>query len=177
MSLSQGCPNGRRFSSLAAADYAVFKGADGNPEKCSRCPWWHLQAPAEHTGFSIGVKLKIRIRAGDGDALDALCESCGVWLGRTLGEVQHLVARGMGGTSLAVLNSAANGSLLCGAVALQSGCHWIAETRDASMGLKGFWIKGRKDPRLVPMTLFDGREVYRSVDGRYLETAPVLEAA
>jgi hypothetical protein len=123
------------------------------------------------------VKLMIRKRAGNGDPAEALCESCGAYLGRLLGEVQHIVARGAGGTSLIVLNGAANGALLCGSAAWRSGCHGVAESRDADMGLKGFFILYRKDPRLVPMTLFDGREVYRSENGLYLESAPVLEAA
>jgi hypothetical protein len=175
--LAQGCPNGRRFGSELAALKAVSKGADGTPFKCGRCPSWHLAEPAEHTGFSRAVKLLVRVRAGGGDLEKAACEACGVWCGPLLGEIQHIVARGMGGTSLAVMNSAANGSLLCGSAVLRSGDHGRAEARDTEMELKGFYVKGRKDPRLVKMTLFDGREVYRSEDGRYLDKAPLEVAA
>ena len=48
-------------------------------------------------------------------------------LGRLLGECQHIVCRGMGGTSLAVLNSPADAALLCGSAVLRSGCHGAAE--------------------------------------------------
>jgi len=175
--LSQGCPNGRRFGSELAALKAVSKGADGTPYKCARCPSWHLAEPAEHTGFSRAVKILVRLRAGGGDLEAAVCEACGVWCGPLLGEIQHVVARGMGGTSLAVMNGVANGSLLCGSAVLRSGHHGAAEARDPEMERNGFWIKGRKDPRTVPMTLWDGREVYRSEDGRYLDKAPGEMAA
>ena len=177
MSLSQGCLNGAKFGSEIAAIKAVAKGADGDPFKCTRCPWWHLRRPAEHTGFTAGTKFLIRCRAGGGDVHEARCESCGVWLGQTLGEVQHVVARGAGGTLLAVMNSAAAGALLCGAVAWQSGCHWEEEKRTAEMGARGFYVLGRQDPRMVSMILASGREVWRSEDGRYLDAAPVLGAA
>ena len=175
--MNRGCTKGTKFSSLPAAENAVARGADGVPFKCEICPWWHLAKPVEHTGFTTGTRLRIRRRAGAGDLLEAVCEACGVWLGRTLGEVQHVIAKGMGGTSLDVMNSAANGALLCGAVAWQTGCHWEAEKRTADMAAKGFYVLGSHDPRLVAMTLFDGRERFRSQDGQYLEHAPVLEAA
>jgi hypothetical protein len=175
--VNRGCTKGAKFSSLPAVQNAISRGADGIPFKCGICPWWHLKKPVEHTGFTIGVRLRIRRRAGNGDVLEAVCEACGVWLGRTLGEIQHVIARGMGGTSLEVMNSAANGSLLCGAVAWQTGCHWEAEKRTAVMGAKGFYVGGSQDPRLVAMKLFDGRERYRSEDGQYLESAPALEVA
>lgn len=175
--IGRGCANGRRFETSLAAYKAVAKGADGTPFKCRLCPAWHLAEPAEHTGFSAAVRLLVRQRAGSGDALDAMCESCGIYLGRLLGECQHVVARGIGGTSLAIMNSAANGALLCGSAVLRSGCHGAAEKRDPEMELKGFYVKGRKDPRLVPMTLFDGRKVWRSEDGSYLDAAPLECAA
>lgn len=177
--IRRGCINGYPFSSEAAAEWAVAKGADGTPFKCARrpCPWWHLAEPAVHTGFSAAVKLLVRLRAGGGDLEAAVCEACGIWCGPRGGEIQHVVARGMGGTSLAVMDSAANGSLLHGSAVLRSGCHGAAERRELEMQLRGFFIKGRKDPRTVPMTLHDGREVYRSEDGLYLDKAPAGVAA
>lgn len=175
--LDRGCVNGRRFGTEIAAFKAVAKGADGTPFKCKSCPSWHLAEPPAHTGFSAPVKLLVRQRAGAGDALDAMCESCGTWLGRSGGEVQHIVARGMGGTSLAIMNGAANGALLHGSAVLRSGCHGAAEERDPEMELRGFFIRGRRDPRTVPMTLFDGREVWRSEDGLYLNEPPIGVAA
>ena len=103
------------------------------------------------TGFSPKVKLQVRTRAGNGDPDDARCECCGIWLGRYGGQVQHIVARGMGGTSNPVLATAANGALLCGTA--QSGDHGLAESRDAEMGAKGFWLPQGTDPRTVPMML------------------------
>ncbi|HZR50048.1 MAG TPA: hypothetical protein VFB06_11070 [Streptosporangiaceae bacterium] len=177
MSLNRGCVNGRSLGTETAALKAVAKGADGTPYKCSRCPSWHLAEPAEHTGFSRAVKILVRQRAGGGDIEQALCEACGVWCGPLLGEIQHIVARGMGGTSLAVLNSPANSGLLCGSAVLRSGCHGAAEKRDPQLEIRGFYIKGGRDPRTVPMTLYDGREVYRTEDGRYAKKPPVEAAA
>lgn len=131
------------------------------------------------TGFSRAVKLLVRTRAGNGDPDEARCECCGVWLGRYEGQIQHLVARGMGGTSNPVLSTAANGALLCGTA--QSGDHGLAESRDREMGAKGFWLPQGTDPRLVPMMLASehgsGITVWRSVDGRYLFEAPEADAA
>ena len=127
------------------------------------------------TGFSSRVRLLVRTRAGGGDPYDACCEACGIWLGRYEGQVQHLVARGMGGTSNPVLKTAANGALLCGTA--QSGDHGLAESRDREMGERGFWLPQGTDPRYVPMTLFGGVEVWRSEDGRYLYQRPEAVAA
>ena len=122
------------------------------------------------TGFSAAVKLAVRTRAGNGDPDEARCECCGIWLGRHGGQVQHIVARGMGGTSNPVLKTAANGALLCGTA--QSGDHGLAESRDREMGVKGFWLPQGTDPRTVPMTLWSGGTVWRSGDGRYLTEQP-----
>lgn len=125
-------------------------------------------------GFSTRTRLLVRTRAGSGDPFDACCECCGIWLGLHGGQVQHIVARGMGGTSNPVLKTAANGALLCGTA--QSGDHGLAESRDPEMGARGFWLPQGTDPRLVPMTLFGGVEVWRSEDGRYLFQAPAVAA-
>ncbi len=122
------------------------------------------------TGFSRAVKLAVRKRAGDGHAEDAQCECCGIWLGRYGGQVQHVVARGMGGTSNPVLKTAANGALLHGTA--QDGDHGLAESRDPEMRRKGFWLPQGTDPRTVPMILWSGRTVWRSEDGHYLDKAP-----
>jgi hypothetical protein len=175
--LAASCPNGAKFSCEAAAEYAVVKGADGTPYKCPRCPWWHLKRPAEHTGFTTGTKLLIRRRAGGGDPVYACCECCGRYLGQTLGEIQHVIARGMGGTSLEIMNSAANAALLCGSAIRRDGCHGAAEARSALIGARGFFVLGRQDPRAVSMILASGRAVWRSEDGAYLDTAPVVVAA
>ena len=136
-------------------------------------------AARTETGFSRAVKLAVRTRAGNGDANEARCECCGIWLGRYGGQVQHIVARGMGGTSSPVLKTAANAALLCGTA--QSGDHGLAESRDREMGAKGFWLPQGTDPRTVPMMLASehgsGITVWRSEDGRYLLEAPEGVAA
>jgi len=136
-------------------------------------------AARTETGFSRAVKLAVRTRAGSGDVNEARCECCGIWLGRYGGQVQHIVARGMGGTSSPVLKTAANAALLCGTA--QSGDHGLAESRDREMGAKGFWLPQGTDPRTVPMMLASehgsGITVWRSEDGRYLLEAPEGVAA
>jgi hypothetical protein len=137
-------------------------------------------APRQETGFSRRVKLQVRTRAGRGDAAEALCEACGLWLGRRHGECQHLVARGMGGTSNPLLSTAANAALLC------RGCHQTAESRDREMGARGFWLPQGTDPRMVPMMLASehgsGVLVWRAEDGLgpdgtgYLLQAPEVAA-
>lgn len=137
----------------------------------------HRQSRTE-TGFSRKVRLQVRTRAGNGDPDTAMCECCGIWLGRCGGQVQHLVARGMGGTSNPVLSTAANAALLCGTA--QSGDHGLAESRDREMGVKGFWLPQGTDPRMVPMMLASvhgsGISVWRSADGSYLFEAPEMAA-
>ena len=125
------------------------------------------------------MKLQVRTRAGGGDPDEARCECCGCFLGRYGGQVQHLVARGMGGTSNPVLKTAANAALLCGTA--QSGDHGLAESRDREMGAKGFWLPQGTDPRAVPMMLASehgsGVSVWRSEDGHYLFEEPEVRAA
>jgi hypothetical protein len=124
------------------------------------------------------VKLAVRARAGNGSAEEAQCEACGIWLGKYEGQIQHIVARGMGGTSNPVLSTAANGALLCGTP--QSGDHGLAESRDPEMGARGFWLPQGSDPRLEPMMLHSahgsGVLVWRSEDGRYLLEPPAVAA-
>jgi hypothetical protein len=135
--------------------------------------------PQRDTGFSQKVKLAVRTRAGNADPEKAQCEACGIWLGRYGGQVQHVVARGMGGTSNPVLSTAANAALLCGTP--QSGDHGLAESRDPEMGARGFWLPQGSDPRLEPMMLHSahgsGVLVWRGVDGSYLFEAPEVSAA
>ena len=127
-------------------------------------------------GFSPHVRLLVRTRAGGGDPHDACCECCGIWLGLHLGQIQHVVARGMGGTSNPVMRTAANAAALCGTA--QTGDHGRAERRDPEMRDRGFWLPQGSDPRLMPMTLFGGVEVWRSeTEARYLYEPPELVAA
>jgi hypothetical protein len=87
------------------------------------------------TGFSPAVRRLIRTRAGDGDPFDACCEACAFWLGEYGGQIQHIVARGKGGSRYR--NGAGNGALLCGTV--YEGCHGECEKRRPKMRERGFW--------------------------------------
>jgi hypothetical protein len=179
MTLSQGCPNGRRFKTELAAVKAVGKGADGKPFDCDRCGWWHLRVPEPVLGFSAEVKLLARIRSGRGDAAGAACEACGVRVGRHGGDIQHRVARGVGGCRDEVVNGLANAAVLC------RDCHRKAEARAPRMaaGDGGWWIKSGKgpehDPRFFPVLLRgEGERRWLSdTEPVYLEAAPGLEAA
>lgn len=135
-----------------------------------------LPARPRATGFSARVKLAIRVRAGNGDADAAACESCGRHLGRHGGQVHHLIGRGMGGSALAVVNGCANAALLCGTPQDKATCHGLATAFDAEIGARGFWLGHAADPRLEPMTLHTGRRALRTEDGRYLD-APQAGAA
>jgi hypothetical protein len=103
------------------------------------------------------VKLQVRTRAGNGNPDDAMCECCGIWLGRRHGQVHHRVGRGAGGCTDEVINGPANAALLCGTPL--TGCHGKATAFEAEMGAddKGFWIghgvTPEYDPRNVPVKL------------------------
>ena len=122
------------------------------------------------TGFPASVKLGVRTRAGNGDPDAAMCEATGVWLGRTGGEIQHRVARGMGGTSDPVKNSIVN------AVLLSTDAHRLAESRDRGSNEEGFWLRNGQDPALTPILLHSehgsGMTVWLGADGGYLFAAP-----
>lgn len=186
--MDRGCGCGVRvFDSELLAGKALIKGASlpgaGAVPKVAPCPRrpgaWHLVTPPDEAGFSRPVKLLVRARAGNGDAAGALCEACGTWLGRRLGQVHHLIGRGMGGCWDEVINGCANAALLCGTPA--TGCHGLATRFDREIGARGFWLPRGADPRLVPMMLASphgsGASVWRSEDGRYLTEAPAGAAA
>ena len=137
--------------------------------------------------FSPEVKLQCRTRAGNGCADDARCECCGCFLGRYGGQVQHRLARGIGGSKDPLVRSLANAALLCGTSVTPS-CHGDAESRDPErdMEAKGFVIRHGTgpdfDPRYVPVMLaspFGSRQMaWLSADGpEYLFQRPELELA
>ena len=77
--------------------------------------------------------------AGHGQIENACCEACLTWLGRHGGQIQHIKARGAGGSRDPELGSPAGGAMLCGTPS--SGCHGLCEARDEGMYAAGFWIK------------------------------------
>lgn len=136
---------------------------------------------SRRTGFSPAVKRAVRVRAGNGDPGAACCEACAVHLGEHGGEVQHRVARGMGGTSNPVLDSIVNAALLCGAAALRTGCHARAEARNADMHERGFWLRRGEDPAAVPIKTASPLgfwvTVWLDADGGYSTVTPKAVAA
>ena len=138
------------------------------------------KAPRD-TGFPRPVKLAIRARAGNRDPEAAECESCGTWLGRYGGEIQHRSARGAGGCRDEVINGPANGALLC------RRCHRICEGRDEHMGMDGagFWIKHGTTPEFDPRCVSvmwhvragSGVTVWLGEDGEYKYESPEARAA
>lgn len=132
------------------------------------------------TGFPAAVKLAIRTRAGNGDPDQAACEACGIWLGRYGGQIQHIYARGSGGSSLWLYRSAANGALLCGT--RYTGDHGLCEDRDPDMEAMGFWRRrnGLEKPGDYPIMLHGqggGVLVWLTPDGGYALKAPADGAA
>lgn len=137
------------------------------------------KAPRD-TGFPAAVRLLIRTRAGNGDPQNARCEACGVWLGEHGGQIQHIYARGAGGSAGRLYRSAANGCLLCGTSA--TGCHGLCENRDPHMFEKGFWRRrnGQEQPGGYPVTLHGhggGTIAWLTPGGRYAAAAPGEGAA
>jgi hypothetical protein len=185
---------GRRYKT--EVDAALSKGAlvgGKTPFECPLpgCGGWHLREamPGEprglarkvqaDTGFPPAVKLAIRARAGDGDPDNAVCEACGVWLGRYGGEIQHIIARGSGGTSLPEIGSVVNGCLLCGCAALRTGCHGRCEKRDPEMNERGFWRLHGERPGTTPLEMHGrdgGFTRWLTPDGHYSTTPTVGDA-
>jgi hypothetical protein len=200
------CGKGKSYASVEEAKHskAVVQLGATIEEDCWCCHRVHVLVPKDAsvpvatgrpsvwsvTGapeFTRRVKLLIRTRAGGGDPYQAACESCGIWLGEKGGEFQHRAARGIGGCRDAVINSAANGVLLCGVAALGIGCHGIVERHPDRMSEKGqgFWIRHgttpELDPRNVPIRLHANggseRLHWLTEDGQYRDTAPEELAA
>ncbi len=121
-----------------------------------------LRRAEPRTGFPPSVKRACRVRAGNGSIEEAACEACGRWLGRYGGQVQHIRARGTGGSS-----GIENAALLCGTP--QSGCHGACERRDARYRAMGFWLYSSDEPQ--PVMLHGeqgGATVWLTDDGRYV---------
>jgi hypothetical protein len=119
------------------------------------------------TGFSATVKAAVRERAR------YRCEACGAYLGDCGGQLQHRLARRMGGSRSPLISTAANAALLCGTP--NSGCHGRAESRDRDMNAEGFWLESWQSPLAEPIMLHgsgSGVTVWLTEDGHY-SLAPV----
>lgn len=137
----------------------------------------HTAAAQRETGFPEAVRRAVRARAGFGDPDQARCECHGIWLGRRGGEMQHRVARGMGGRGAAAppwINDVVNAALMC-----RPG-HRQAEARDERMHEAGFWLEAGQDPALVPIRLHGvaptgplrGGDTWLTPAGSYSITSP-----
>jgi hypothetical protein len=125
--------------------------------------------PGRDTGFSAAVKLAVRRRAGGGEAGLALCEACGTWLGQYGGDIQHVICRGMGGTSRPGIDSVVNAALMC------RRDHGIAEARDPEMYERGFWRHSWETVGACPLMLHGrdgGFTRWLLADGTYGTEAP-----
>lgn len=103
------------------------------------------------------------------------CAGCGKNVAGGEWSVQHRVARGMGGTSRADVNSPVNLVLLCGSATSPGGCHLACERRDPVMHERGLWLSSWEDPALVPVVIAvpGGLAVaWPWADGTYSVTGP-----
>lgn len=127
----------------------------------------------KRTGFSPAVILAARTRAGGGDPAQARCECHGHFLGLHGGEIQHIIARAMGGTSLTEINSVQNAAVMC-----EPG-HALAEARDPEMYERGFWRKRSEKVGAAPLMLHGadgGFTRWLTGDGGYSTEAPGVAA-
>lgn len=99
--------------------------------------------PRREARFSPKVRALIRERAQNA------CEACLTPLGEHGGQLQHIKARGAGGSRDPLLGSPAAGALLCGTP--QSGCHGLCEARDPGMYAAGFWVWSWETPGVKPV--------------------------
>jgi 5-methylcytosine-specific restriction enzyme A len=145
----------------------------------SRKPWTALQPaerprkPRRETGFPPAVRQAIRERAGH------RCEACAVPVPPGFGNIQHRLARKMGGSRDPVINSVANGALLCGTPL--TGCHGLCEARDRHMHEAGFWLENGERPGEVPVLLHgehgSGIRAWLTPEGGYSEYSPAARGA
>lgn len=117
------------------------------------------------SAFSPAVRRLIRGRAGN------RCEWCALFLPSGAGQLQHRVARGMGGSSNPLLGSPVNAVLLCGTPA--TGDHGRCEARDTEMHAAGMWLQQYENPLVVPILLHGRTLKWLAEDGTYSSEPPV----
>lgn len=130
--------------------------------------------PVRQTGFPPPVRKLIDHRDSDHGSLPAgfiRCQACGRVLPSDETEIQHRVARHMGGTRNPAISSVINGIRLCRM------CHRAAEGRNVILYDRGFW-RPQSDIghlELIPVVRWDRRAYYPTTDGRWLLEAPAGE--
>jgi hypothetical protein len=99
-----------------------------------------------------------------------------LYSGHPADDVQHRVARGMGGTADPVIAFG-----LVNLVSMCRPCHRVAESRDMGMYEMGYWRWQGENPALVPVMIFSehgsGMTVWLTPDGAYSTRAPGEAAA
>lgn len=107
------------------------------------------------------------------DRCQCSCEVCGAGLGPVRGvdwSTQHRLPRGMGGTSLAVVNGITNLLVVCGSAT--TGCHGWIETHRVDAGHAGWLLTHPQDPAAEPVLVVVGdtrRWVLLTTDGGYAD--------
>ena len=92
-----------------------------------------------------GPTQRVRELVNDRDGL--MCVCCGKWAGWER-NLQHRVARGMGGTRNEMANSPVN------LLTMLPACHQRVERRGEDDHAKGYWLWHYEDPALIPVVLF-----------------------
>jgi len=152
VTLKSKCACGTKtYRDQAAAERALVKVTDlglrkETPKRVAQCWYgqWHLEG-VKHVDTGPDRNTRALVMQRD----DWRCADCGDPVKGVAGvdySIQHRVARGDGGSSDPRTNSPANLILLCGSAT--TGCHRKAESRDAEMHRRGFWLKQSQHPRL-----------------------------
>lgn len=154
-------PRARR-GSMAAAVALVMSGEVTVAQAARECG-----VDADRLGDRAAAEFRRRVMERDHYA----CLECG----ELATEVQHRVARGMGGTAdPRIAFGLPNGVSLC------ARSHRLAEARDPGMYARGFWRWRGEDPARVPVHAFAeyGYELlWLLPNGETARTSPFEEAA
>ena len=126
-------------------------------DKCP-CKLVHVRKPAEPARLALPQPRRVPVRStspakaprdtGPSPAIRRLvrkrdggqCAGCGVNVTGIPFSIQHIIARGMGGTSRPDANSPGHLVLLCGSANTPGSCHLLCEQRDTEMHRRGLWL-------------------------------------
>lgn len=136
--------------------------AEGTPRPARKRP--------RQTGPSPKVRAIVWARFG------GRCAGCGALpAAGSPRSVQHIIARGVGGT-----NDLTNLVGLCGTATMPpDACHPRCERRDEEMHERRLWLKSTEaqESAFNPLVLWDGTRVFLTADGGYLPEAAAQRRA